>query len=244
MKIDLRELWNKDIVPPAELSDVMNRLFKGPAKEAAFIRDRQFNVAADYPPLFIYYEQRASQNNFDIQTYYGGGGSKTAILEFSASRSILHLNTNYLQNRERGEILNAFCCLEFVIEVLVCIKFGVFDDKHTYQELKKLYVDDGTNAGSLSSFAKRLKYLYDVAPVLSKKTNHLLLKAKLIRDSLAHQYLPLDSYGVTTKDVARYGHVLKAIDTIFDAAWFYLLTDYNKQQLKVAKWLEQAPRLP
>lgn len=240
MLIDLRQLWNEDIKPPPGLEMRMDRLFQAQPGSLIPITLRNFKVEQDYPPLFLYLEERAPKNDFAIQAYYGGGGSKGAIIEMSASRSILNLRlgSSRITNKERGEILGAFCKLEFIVDVLTAVTFGVFSDVNTYDELKELYRDDTDILGKLSTFTAKIRYLL-AEKRITKTTYSVLFKAKDIRNALAHQYLPIGNYGLSDKDLQRYGGIIKAIDYIFDGSWYYLLRDYNNSQLEVAKWLEE-----
>lgn len=234
MKINARALWNSDIRTPNGLDDLLEELFKDDPKRS-LVPARQFTVADSSPPLFFYVEYREKDNYVRSYTYYGGGGSPTAIMGFG-TRSVLNLNTKYINNAARGEVLNAFCCLEFVLDVLICVSSDVFSGKISYAELALEYRDEPTYTGKFSSVAKKVKYLIDNG-YISKRTYDLMLKSKSIRNALAHQYLPVGNFGVTDKDIVRYETISNAIETIFNAAWFYLLTDYNERQIEVASWL-------
>lgn len=111
---------------------------------------------------------------------------------------------------------------------------GVYSDKLKYSSIKNEFSDG--REGLFSTTHKKLSYLKHRG-LISKETYNCLVKSKEIRNSLAHQYLPINNYGITTKDYERYGGYGKAIEVIYEAAWINLLSDYVKFQLPVLKWM-------
>lgn len=235
MHIDLKQLWREDIAPKQEFADLALPLFSSPQNITEAFPVRIDIDSVDYPPVFIFYEERGDKNLLSITDFYGGGGSNSATYGVRTHREIINLG-NYVNGSSlRGPVLHAFCELEFVVDVLICIAEGVFDKDYKYSTLRARY-NYFNKPNDLCTFNKRLDCLINKM-FLSQTTYDLLKSAKSIRDALAHQYLPLDNYGVTTEDTAKYGGFSPAINSIYNGAWFYLQKDHNEHQVKVAKWL-------
>lgn len=236
MKVDKRQLWDSDIRTPDGLNELLDKLFVH--GEAKHFPELQFKMDKDCPPLFFFVEARDATNYVSSFTYYGGGGSKSAIVSMGG-RQLLTLHGDRVDNSVRGEVLNAFCCLEFVIDAMCCSASGVFTNQLPYSDLLPEFSNTPEHQGTLSSTEMKIQLLYDKG-LLTKHARDILLKAKRIRNSLAHQFLPVDNFGVTDRDFKRYGSYPKAMEVIFEGAWFHLLTSFNPIQNEIATWLSSS----
>ncbi len=239
MKIDKRSLWNTDIHCPDEIAEYLGRpeLFSQ-AKMA--LTSREAHEPAWVPPIFLYHEVRGRENYVNAQALYGGNGSPSIISALVESREILTYAPpqqeidKLINDARRGEILSAFCKIEFCLDALICIEMGVYQKKMSPESMQKELISD--RDGLFNTTHKKISYLRHRG-VIDDKTRKLLLKAKNIRNVLAHQYLPIGDFGIEQKDITRYETHLQAVDNIFNACWFYLLQAYSQRQIVVLIWL-------
>lgn len=237
--INKSELWNKDIQTP---DDVTVKMLKSNGilnKPLEIIRDEKKSNEW-LPPIFLYHEERDEQNYVHGHAVYGGNGSRSVSISWVESREILTYSKpvknvdRFINDAKRGEILSAFCKLEFCIDALVCIEMGAYEDQKILTNMQKELVGD--RDGLFSTTQKKLRFL-KTRGVIDRKTYDLLFKAKDIRNGLAHQYLPVGDFGITKSDIEKYGSPLEAVDHIFNACWFYVLQAYVKREGVVLKWL-------
>lgn len=228
-KIDRRELFNITIREPDGLSALLEQVF--PRDEGALVPQPTFRSDLNTPPLFLYTESRRDDNWLDSFSYYGGNG-QSAQIGFGA-REVLKLDSRIIRDGERGRILNAFCRIEFCLDVLVCVHEGVFEGKMTWNQLKEEFAEQGARYATTEQKIEALKK----SKLIRSKTRDLLEKAKKIRNVLAHQYMPEAGLGLTKTDVDRYSSLAEAIELIFGAAWVELLKDYVPKQLIIVEWL-------
>jgi hypothetical protein len=240
LKIDKRSLWNTDIPCPDEVANYLGqpKLF---AKAKNALSSTEGRELAWVPPIFLYHETRGRQNYVDAQALYGGNGSPSIINALVESREILTYAPpkqeidKLINDARRGEILSAFCKIEFCLDALICIEMGVYEGRMSPNSMQKELLGD--RDGLFNTTHKKISYLRH-REVIDDKTRKLLLKAKNIRNALAHQYLPTGDFGIEEKDVGRYETHLQAIDNIFNACWFHLLQAYSQRQMAVLNWLE------
>lgn len=223
-------LWNTDINWPESVVDYIDN---NQGSFPAIIKKK--NALSWMPPIFLYYETRDKQNYVHGHALYGGYGSKTTIVSYAESRELLayHIvneTDKLIDHHKRGEILDVYCKIEFCLSAMYCIMQDVYktNNNDSLQYFKK-HIELLTND-------ELIKKLYS-AGLLSAKAKGMLIKAKNIRNTIAHQYLPTDDYGITKKDLSRYGTHVIAIDHIINAAWFYLLNDYSKVQESILPFL-------
>jgi hypothetical protein len=235
-KIDQRQLFNTTIEEPEGLSDLLGKLF--PNKSNQFVPRPIFAISKDVPPILLYTESRREDNWLDSFSYYGGNG-QAAQIRFGARES-LELNTKIIGESERGKILNAFCRVEFCLDVFICIYEGIFENKTTWAALSLEFEKEGGKYTTTSQKITALKQ----ANYIRTKTRKLLEKSKQIRNILAHQYMPEVGVGLSQVDVERYESVAKAVELIFDAAWVELLKDYIPHELIIAQWLREHTKEP
>ncbi len=229
-----QQLWNLDIPITHEFLDLLESV--GAIDEWPFTNLWNFRSTVDEntPPLFLYTESRDERNYVTYSRVYGGGGSGSAEVGVGA-RSLFETDlSDRLGTSERGKILDAFCKIEFCIDVMICIEMGVFSNKIEYVSIKNEFSE--ARDGLFSSVHKKINYLKH-KKILMPETHKLLMKSKVIRNNLAHQYLPINGYGVTDKDLDRHGTYTKAIQIVFEATWVNLLIDYTKIQLPVLEWI-------
>lgn len=208
------------------------------------------NITSDnkskwFPPIFLFHEQRTLNQlhgqSLAITMLHGGHGSRQLTVHNSMSRDIIDFsffgdNNTQLNDDRRGKILAAFCKLEFCIDALICLEMGVFDNKLAIKDMHKELKTD--RDGLFTTANKKVNYLVHKNRI-SSETYESFKKAKNIRNSLAHQYLPIDEYGISKIDLKNYKTHLNAIDQIFNGCWYYLLKDYGTQQLPVIHWLDK-----
>lgn len=229
-KIDTRKLWNEDIISDAELLALLPQLFQG--ERGSLFPRVSFDHITGLPPIFIYQEHRGEHNDIQTFSYYGNKKGKNAQLSLG-SRGLLVLSSTTIGEAERGKILNAFCRVDFILDVMIAIDCGVFDGSISYKGIEKLFTQGD---GTFATTSRKIKYLR-AKRLLSKETYDLLEKAKKVRNILAHQFMPEGTVGIAEDDLAYSETIPKAINTIYNACWFYLMKDYNDKQLMVAKWL-------
>ncbi len=240
LKINKRVLWNTDIPCPDEVADYLSRpkLFSH-SKNA--LSSGQNHEPSWVPPIFLYHEARGHKNYVNAKALYGGNGSPSIVNALVESREILTYAPpqkeidKHINDARRGEILSAFCKIEFCLDALICVEMGVYEKRMSPQSMQKELLGD--RDGLFNTTHKKISYLRH-KNVIDDKTRKLLLKAKNIRNALAHQYLPVGDFGIGAKDIACYGTHLQVVDSIFNACWFYLLQAYSQRQVIVLSWLK------
>lgn len=225
-KIEIRELWNQDILCSDQFGDLLSKTFD----DRGLLPWPKVKLGDNDPPIFLYQESRGEDKYVNAFSFYGGKGD--GAQSGGGARSELRLG-KIISTKERGEILSFFCKFEFILEVLVCILEGVYSNEIKYKKLRRQFEDEN---GSFSTVQRKLNYLEDFQ-ILSPQTTTLLKKAKKIRNVLSHQYLPQKNIGLRAEEVELYESIGEAIGSIYTAAWFYLLKDYVIQQDEIAEWL-------
>ncbi|MDB5180599.1 MAG: hypothetical protein JWO54_357 [Candidatus Saccharibacteria bacterium] len=199
-----------------------------------FKRTSQINFDS-MPLIYLYYETTDELGNYSIDTIYGGGGHSSATRGVSAERNIIYDKSKYIGKDTRGKVLDAFCEIEFLIDILVCIDFGVYEGLKSYKWVKRLYSWESKSEQKLPDTSSRIKLLMS-SDLITEKTYNSLMSAKKIRNILAHQFIPEFYKGELAKEMQGYQNVGEAIYEIYNTAWFNLLEDYNKSQYKVIDW--------
>jgi len=207
--------------------------FWGPAFRAVANRNSM-------PPIYLYLETKDSIGNYEISYIYGGGGNSTAVKGMSIQRDLIYQSPRSVSANTRGEILDAFCEIEFLIDILTCVGKGVYEKKTSYRKVKRLYSWDSTNADKLPDTQNRLDFIHN-ENLISDKTYELLTQAKKVRNTLAHQFIPELEDCVSVEVLKEYKDAGDAIFSIYNTSWFLLLKDYVRSQNRILKWLRSFP---
>lgn len=226
--IDRRTLFNVNIPEPEGLSELLHQLF--PLEAGNLFPHKNFALNERTPPIFLYTESRGKDNWLQSFSYFGGNGQAAQVS--MGAREVLQLNSKMISEAERGKILNSFCRIEFCLDVMVCLVEGVFEDRTQWAVLKGEFQEGSKYATT----QRKIKELRQVS-LIRDVTKRQLVKAKEIRNVLAHQFMPEAGLGLSDTDVRRYDSIPAAIEVIFNSAWIELLKDFAPRQVPIAKWL-------
>lgn len=196
-------------------------------------------ITKDAPPVYIYLEI-PDEDGYTIEDFYSNPGhlDLRAQRGFSINRELLSTETKYIDDNFRGKILSAFCEIEFLIDVMVCLGKGVYRGSETYKKVRQLYTYSCTKKNRLPDTEARINFLLENM-LIADETYRYLKMAKKVRNTLAHQFMPSHTVGLTDTELKPYKHVGEAVFSIYNTAWFLLLKDYVPQQEAVIDWLQK-----
>lgn len=165
-----------------------------------------------------------------------GHGRLTVAMDTLMSLD-LRLGGVQLREEDRGKVLSQFCLIEFILDVLVCIGEGVYEDPPKYTRVNGYLTEDSTTT------SVRIKYARD-KKLISKSTKEKLWKIKNVRNILAHQFFPdlplnreLMSFVNGRYDEGKPVTPPEGLSILILDAWKALLIDYSKIQYRVARYI-------
>lgn len=227
--------WQGYIKLDSQLISKINNLL--PKDKFAELGVDLFMSKNNSPPVFVYLEI-PDETGYNIETFYSNPESSRAIRGFAINRELLGTELRSVDGSSRGTILSAFCEIEFLIDVMICLTFGVYEGKTSYKNIKSLYKHDCDRPDNLEDTETRIQHLLKNKKI-STDTYKYLKMAKKVRNTLAHQYMPSSSVGLTKSEISPYTNIGEAVYAIFNTAWFLLLKDYVPQQEVVVDWLSK-----
>lgn len=182
-------------------------------------------------PYYIYIEVPA-KNDPKHKVIINGlmGEDSASRLFYSSKRSILNLSPDLDDGILRGKILVAFCEIEFIMDILICHQFGIYEDKVSYDSIHKNCFSSG---GFISRFRDKRHFLR-FEGIFDPSLDGAVKETQIIRNRIAHRYF-FDSPSRNNKE--KYERWLKDIEMKYNYAWLLLLKKYNEIQLEVIKWV-------
>lgn len=224
-----QQLWNLDI----EIEKETKKFFlKVPMYDHFKLIPRQTKGWS--LPIFLYCELREKQNYLSTFTIHGGSSSRGAISAVSGGRELINEMdlSNYTDEKCRGIVLEAFCKIEFCLDVSVCVEMGAYEGKLPLADIRD---DLREESGLFSSSSKKLKYLKQRG-FIDNNTYILLNKAKKIRNIMAHQYLISDEI-MPLLGIDNIKSWQKDLTLIYNNAWHYLLSNFAMKQRPILTWV-------
>lgn len=225
------ELWNNSLVFP--------KVFESISKQSSFFfEDKTGESRSGWSlPVMLFYEIREDDNYLMTHFYIGGGASGSSSFGYEGGRHILDLdNAKRFNEAVRGKLLSAFCKIDFILDILVCIDFGAYEGNINEKHMKKIINERG---GLVKGTGRKLDYIQSKR-ILDNNTIDTIRFCKKIRDILAHQYLPdLNSLlsQITNKELER--NWVDAIEDVFNSAWYLMMVHYSKSQLVVYEYFKR-----
>lgn len=199
--------------------------------------ERDFkDVISEFPgdiPVFIFDDKRS----IVVQE----GSIYARISATPHEQFKMYLNEYSLGDSDRGIILSHFSLIEFLLQVIILIGEGTYDNPSNYEEVKEFWFNDES-----MTTAKRIKYAR-YKKLIRKKTKENLWLAKDIRNKLAHQYLPeLELHSTLATQLQSQARskdkpsLSKAIEKSMTTAWDDLLEDFTQIQQPIVNYLEKS----
>ncbi|MEO7747595.1 MAG: hypothetical protein ABIS24_04080 [Candidatus Saccharimonadales bacterium] len=223
----MKEWSTKSIHPSSNTTDFFDWYFSESGKSTFYAG--RLSLEEQFP-LYLYCEDNLQPSQTGNHIYLGRqiyaelGQTTHGIL---LSRELIDIEIN--EENARGLVLGALCEIEFIVDVLICYLEDVFKIRGQYSRI----APDWNEGSKYSTLRKRLTVL-KAEGLISKKTFDVLYQAKLIRDTLAHKFIPRE-FGIPDGILKRYGgkngisHLSATRDCI-NLSWVQILHDLNHIQ--------------
>lgn len=194
-------------------------------------------------PIFLYSDknEKNSRSDYISKAVYGGGESHQLEVHGSMNRDLLKefsIGNSLDDEKSRGVILNAFCQIDFCLDVLICIEMGAYTHAVKPETIRKELREAG---GIFVTTSKKLKYLKH-KHLIRSETYEKVQETKKIRNKLAHQFMPDYNNILAKKLKEKYNW--RENDTIseilrieFNESWHLLLKDFVRRQDVVVNYL-------